>query len=51
MITVTVEKTGEEWELVSFIHHYAEMLGIKPYDDHPELNKLWSFLDADTPGD
>ena len=51
MITVTVEKTGEEYDLVGFIYHYAGLLGISPYDDHPELNKLWSFLDANTPGD
>ena len=44
MITVTVEKTGEEFELLDFIMYYAELLGIDYLDSHPELDKLWEMF-------
>jgi hypothetical protein len=41
-ISITIEETGEEWELMSLIQHLAT----QDYDGdtmHPDLDELWNL--------
>lgn len=42
-ISITIEETGETWELMSLIHHLAD----KDYrgdTQHPDLDELWNLF-------